>query len=70
MAKAEQVTLALGGHEVKISNPSKLYFTEAKVTKLELVQYYLSVAPGALRGVARRPMVLKRCGGRRATLGW
>ncbi|MBL8957593.1 MAG: DNA primase [Myxococcaceae bacterium] len=60
MAKTEHETLALGGHEVKISNPAKLYFTEANVTKLELVRYYLSVAPGALRGVARRPMVLKR----------
>jgi len=60
MAKTEHETLSLGGHEVKISNPSKLYFAEAKITKLELVRYYLSVAPGALRGVARRPMVLKR----------
>ena len=56
--KAETLTLA--GHEVKISNPDKLYFVEAKISKLELVQYYLQVAPGALRGVARRPMVLKR----------
>src|SRR4051812_42380819 len=60
MAKTAHETLNLGGHSVKISNPDKLYFTDAKITKLELVQYYLSVAPGALRGVARRPMVLKR----------
>ncbi len=60
MAKASSETLTLGGHEVKISNPAKLYFEQAKITKLELVRYYLSVAPGALRGVQRRPMVLKR----------
>ncbi len=60
MAKTEHETLVLGGHEVKISNPAKLYFTEAGITKFELVQYYLAVAPAALRAVARRPMVLKR----------
>jgi DNA ligase D-like protein (predicted polymerase) len=49
------------GHDVTVTNPSKLYFSrEARVTKLELVQYYLSVAPGALGGIAGRPVVLKR----------
>jgi len=38
-----------------------LYFSsQVKVTKLELVQYYLSVAPGALKGIQDRPIVLKR----------
>jgi DNA ligase D-like protein (predicted polymerase) len=60
MAKTAHETLTLAGHEVKISNPGKQYFEEARITKLELVRYYLAVAPGALRGVARRPMVLKR----------
>src|SRR5258706_4713605 len=60
MAKAKGEVLALGGHEVTISNPDKVYFAEAGVTKLQLVQYYLSVAEGALRGVRGRPMVLKR----------
>jgi DNA ligase D-like protein (predicted polymerase) len=52
--------LLVAGQEVSISNPDKLYFREAGVTKLELVQYYLSVAEGALRGVRDRPMALKR----------
>jgi DNA ligase D-like protein (predicted polymerase) len=52
--------LLVAGQEVSISNPDKLYFREASVTKLELVQYYLSVAEGALRGVRDRPMALKR----------
>jgi DNA ligase D-like protein (predicted polymerase) len=60
MAKAASETLTLDGHAVTVSNPGKVYFADAKITKLELVQYYLSVAHGALRGVARRPMVLKR----------
>jgi len=45
---------------VAISNPSKVFFGRAGVTKLDLVQYYLSVADGALGGVGGRPMALKR----------
>src|SRR5579862_6625671 len=53
--------LLIGGREVQITNPEKLYFSsQVKVTKLELVQYYLSVAPGALAGIRDRPIVLKR----------
>ena len=62
MAKesASQV-LSIEGREVQVTNPDKLYFSsQAKVTKLELVQYYLSVAPGALAGIRDRPIVLKR----------
>jgi len=53
--------LAVAGREVRVTNPGKLYFSrERKLTKLELVQYYLSVADGALRGIRDRPVVLKR----------
>jgi bifunctional non-homologous end joining protein LigD len=45
---------------VAISNPDKVYFPRTGHTKLDLVRYYLSVADGALRGAAGRPMVLKR----------
>ncbi|MBA3453837.1 MAG: DNA polymerase domain-containing protein, partial [Deltaproteobacteria bacterium] len=60
MAKPKKEILQLDGHEVTVSNPEKIYFPNAAVTKLELVQYYLAVADGAIRGVARRPMILKR----------
>jgi DNA ligase D-like protein (predicted polymerase) len=61
MAKEEETSLRLNGRDVRVSNPSKLYFSrEAKLTKLDLVQYYLSVAPGALQGIRDRPFVLKR----------
>ena len=60
MAKPEQELFELDGHQVPVTNPRKVYFPRAGITKLELVQYYLSVAEGALRGVARRPMILKR----------
>jgi len=52
--------LLLDGREVQITNPDKLYFSQARVTKLDLVNYYLSVAPGALNGIQDRPIVLKR----------
>src|SRR6516162_4706169 len=52
--------LSLEGREVSITHPGKLYFSQAKITKLDLVRYYLSVAPGALAGIRDRPIVLKR----------
>ena len=49
------------GREIRITHPDKLYFSrQVKVSKLDLVRYYLSVAPGALAGIADRPVVLKR----------
>ena len=53
--------LTVEGREVRITHPEKAYFTlETKLTKLELVRYYLSIAPGALAGIRDRPIVLKR----------
>jgi len=53
--------LSIDGREVRITHPDKLYFSkQTKVTKLDLVRYYLSVAPGALAGIEDRPIVLKR----------
>ena len=43
--------LEIGGREVSISNPDKLYFPRAGHTKLDLVRYFLAVADGALTGV-------------------
>ena len=53
--------LTLGGREVRVSNPDKPYFTrETKLSKLDVVRYYVAVAPGALAGIRDRPVVLKR----------
>ncbi|HEX2180625.1 MAG TPA: DNA polymerase domain-containing protein [Actinomycetota bacterium] len=52
--------LELSGHEVTVTNPDKVFFPEIGVTKLDLVKYYLAVAPGAIRGVYDRPTSLKR----------
>ena len=54
-------TLSVEGREIEITHPDKLYFSsQARISKLELVQYYLSIAPGALAGIQDRPIVLKR----------
>ncbi len=50
----------IGGRSLRVTNPDKVVFPDAGVTKLALIEYYLSVADGALRGVAGRPMILKR----------
>ena len=60
MSKPPQAVLEAAGREVVISNPEKLFFPEAGHTKLDLARYYLAVAEGALRGIAGRPIVLKR----------
>jgi len=59
-AKDNAEVLEIDGREVRVSNPDKVVFPEPGLTKLDLVRYYLAVADGALRGVAGRPMVLKR----------
>ena len=62
MKKAEAAeVLSIDGREVRVTHPDKLYFSrQTKVSKLDLVRYYLSVGAGALRGIEDRPIVLKR----------
>ncbi|BBY33928.1 DNA polymerase domain-containing protein [Mycolicibacter minnesotensis] len=58
------LSLDVAAHRVVVTHPDKVVFpggiASAPRTKLELIRYYLSVADGALRGVAGRPMILKR----------
>src|ERR687897_3339357 len=55
-----KLVLDVAGREVTVSNPDKVYFPRTGHTKIDLVRYYLAVADGALRGVADRPMAMKR----------
>src|ERR1700749_706729 len=60
-AKDDVEVLTIDGHEVRVTHPDKLYFSkQVTLSKLALVRYYLSVAPGALQGIQDRPIVLKR----------
>ena len=62
MAKKDSAELLdIDGREVRVSNPDKLYFSrDVKVSKLQLVRYYLDVSAGAIAGIRNRPLVLKR----------
>lgn len=62
MSKEETAEiLSIEGREVRVTHPDKLYFSkQTRLTKLDLVRYYLAVAPGALAGIQDRPIVLKR----------
>lgn len=52
--------IEVAGRVVRVSNPDKVFFAARGETKLDLIQYYLAVGEGALRGVRERPTVLKR----------
>src|SRR6185295_4441831 len=62
MAKKDTAELLeIDGREVRITNPDKPYFSrDVKLTKLDVVRYYLAVAGGAVEGIRDRPIVLKR----------
>ena len=60
MSKEAAEVLAIGGREVRVTHPDKLYFSkQIQLSKLDLVRYYLSVASGAQAGIKERPLVLK-----------
>jgi DNA ligase D-like protein (predicted polymerase) len=57
----EAITIDVEGRAVRISHPDKPYFTrDVSLTKRDIVDYYLAVAPGALAPIRDRPIVLKR----------
>ena len=61
MAKDEAEVLTIDGREVRVTHPDKPYFSkQVKLSKLDIVRYYLAIAPGALSGIRDRPIVLKR----------
>jgi DNA ligase D-like protein (predicted polymerase) len=59
MAPAPDV-VHVAGRDIAISNPGKVLFPQAGITKRQLVDYYLAIAPGALRAAGGRPNVLVR----------
>ena len=60
MAKGDHTILEVGGREVRLSNPAKVYFPKPGWTKLDIAEYYLAVADPALVHVRERPTVMKR----------
>jgi DNA ligase D-like protein (predicted polymerase) len=60
MARAQQVAIDVDGIEVTVTNPDKVLFPDAGHTKLDLVRYYVAIAPGALQSSGGRPHQLVR----------
>jgi len=56
----EAIELEVGTRVVRVSNPNKVYFPGSGHTKLDLVQYYLSVEEGIVRALYERPTQLRR----------
>jgi DNA primase len=54
------VELEIGGRTVKVTNPDKIFYSKLKATKLDHVQYYVSVGDGIVRALYERPTQLKR----------
>src|SRR5712691_2380316 len=52
--------MRVGRHEVRISNPEKVFFPERGLTKGDLVRYYLDLSECALPHLRRRPFHMKR----------
>jgi DNA ligase D len=57
---SDPVFLDVGGREVRISSPDKIYFPERGITKLDVVQYFIAVGDGILRALRERPTTLER----------
>ena len=61
MPKADpKEIIRVGDYEVTITNPDKVLFPEAGYTKRDVVNYYLAIAEGALRGSGGRPNMMVR----------
>ncbi|MDQ2984440.1 MAG: non-homologous end-joining DNA ligase [Actinomycetota bacterium] len=52
--------MRVGRHEVRISNPDKIFFPERGLTKGDLVRHYVDLADCALHHIRRRPFHMKR----------
>ncbi len=63
MAEGEAIELSVGGRDVRVSNPAKVYFPQAPsgpITKREVVEYYVAVGPAIVQALADRPTYLQR----------
>ena len=58
--QAQALEIDAGGRAVRVSNPAKLMFPRAGITKEDLVRYYVAVGDGMLAAVRDRPLTLRR----------
>jgi bifunctional non-homologous end joining protein LigD len=60
VAKSKHTTIEVAGHEVRLSNPDKVFFPKPKFTKLDLAEYYIAVQHAAVNQLRERPGTMKR----------
>lgn len=57
---SDETTVTVDGEDVRISSPGRVVFPERGWTKFDVVEHFVAVAEGALRGIYGRPTMLKR----------
>ena len=57
---ADHVVVEVGGEEVRVSSPERVVFPDHGWTKLDVINHFVTVSEGAVRGITRRPTMLKR----------
>jgi DNA ligase D len=57
---SEAVELDVAGQAVRVTSPDKVFFSKRGETKLDLVEYYLSVADPLLATMGGRPTLMQR----------
>lgn len=60
LPKTRNLEIDMNGRIVRLTNLDKLFWTKEKITKRELIQYYIDVAPALLPHLRDRAMVMKR----------
>ncbi|QCX27307.1 non-homologous end-joining DNA ligase [Nocardioides jishulii] len=60
MAASPHVEIEVEDRVVKVTNPERVYFPEIGATKLDLLEYYLSVGDGIVNALWERPCMLHR----------
>jgi len=58
--KGNHAIVEVSGQELRVSNPDKLFFPQAGLTKMDLVNYYIECEEAVVRHLRERPTVLKR----------
>ena len=60
MAIKSETVVNVGGRDVAISSPDKVFFSEHGETKLDLVNHYVSITEPLMRTMRDRPLLLER----------
>ena len=60
VASASEQVLEIEGHEVRVTSPEKVFFSERGETKLDLVNHYLRFAEPLMRTMGGRPTLMQR----------